>query len=609
VSAQCTNVIDGLLANFWGRTAAGIQQDIATSLTSATKGLSQGSLTVNNLTVLQMDIARSPTIAVDPIQNGQEAVVTVGPWEIQLQGTVTYNLSVSVLGLSIQQPITVPLTVAVGNLVAVVKADMNTTNPTAPTISQIQQPSVTFNLSIQTQQTLAATVLSVLQPAVQAFVQYELQKTISGLMPLLGSLQGQPGAPWGSGGPGFTPFGQTFDLQQAALDASADLQANHTPWGQVYNCTYTSPVYGQGTVTSWDGCGDSAIWTGTYLTGEALRYAATKDPNAIVNAAKVLNGLQLLLDVQDPNSGRLSRFAVPLSTPFGQSMLPIGGTEWIATLNGVQYVCDENISRDQHDGFMMGCSAVYSWIDDPTLRDQAGTLIDRVVDFLNSTGWNALMRNGQVSAPFWQSPADIVAFTAAAEDTNPRRYELMRDELGQVAAFDWIGTFISTLDPINGYFKWNLGHESDFIASFQIMRNCVGFHRNPWFNGVAAALDASTRPTWGPIVADDMYRLVSRGRRDYSVTNSTNPAIQKGTYSAGLQVPGGTSLFGISIPLGTAPETVAQYPVPVDMRPVSDFEWQRCPFDLDGSGDPHHEEAGVDFVVPYWTGRYYGFLK
>jgi len=99
------------------------------------------------------------------------------------------------------------------------------------------------------------------------------------------------------------------------------------------------------------------------------------------------------------------------------------------------------------------------------------------------------------------------------------------------------------------------------------------------------------------------------GRRDRTVLNSQDPTIAKATYQAGIQVPGGVSLGGYGIPVGTAPRTVAQYPVPVEKRPNSDFIWQRNPFDLDGNGDPRHQAPGVDIVLPYWLGRYHGFVK
>ena len=49
-------------------------------------------------------------------------------------------------------------------------------------------------------------------------------------------------------------------------------------------------------------------------------------------------------------------------------------------------------------------------------------------------------------------------------------------------------------------------------------------------------------------------------------------------------------------------------PVPVPLRPPADFLWQRSPFQLSSGGDGFIENAGVDYVLPYWMGRYYGAI-
>jgi uncharacterized protein (TIGR03437 family) len=49
-------------------------------------------------------------------------------------------------------------------------------------------------------------------------------------------------------------------------------------------------------------------------------------------------------------------------------------------------------------------------------------------------------------------------------------------------------------------------------------------------------------------------------------------------------------------------------PIRVPMRPTTDFLWQRDPFQLAGSGYDTIEGAGVDYVLPYWMGRYYGVI-
>ncbi|MBD3185829.1 hypothetical protein GF325_03285 [Candidatus Bathyarchaeota archaeon] len=47
--------------------------------------------------------------------------------------------------------------------------------------------------------------------------------------------------------------------------------------------------------------------------------------------------------------------------------------------------------------------------------------------------------------------------------------------------------------------------------------------------------------------------------------------------------------------------------VPVDLRPVSDFTWQRSPYKIFAGENLRSCYPGVDVILPYWMGRYYRF--
>src|SRR5262249_36725056 len=49
-------------------------------------------------------------------------------------------------------------------------------------------------------------------------------------------------------------------------------------------------------------------------------------------------------------------------------------------------------------------------------------------------------------------------------------------------------------------------------------------------------------------------------------------------------------------------------PVPVPLRPPTDYLWQRNPFQVSGGGSGLIESAGIDYILPYWMGRYYGVI-
>ena len=47
----------------------------------------------------------------------------------------------------------------------------------------------------------------------------------------------------------------------------------------------------------------------------------------------------------------------------------------------------------------------------------------------------------------------------------------------------------------------------------------------------------------------------------------------------------------------------AARPVPIELRPVSSFEWKSSPYRVTGSPTPHLEFTGTDFLVAYWLLR------
>src|SRR5215475_13300648 len=75
---------------------------------------------------------------------------------------------------------------------------------------------------------------------------------------------------------------------------SANIQARHFPFGTILDPVFAAPDSDQ--IVGYTRCGDSAIWTGHYLAAESYRYKVTQSADALANARKAVNGLQLLVD-------------------------------------------------------------------------------------------------------------------------------------------------------------------------------------------------------------------------------------------------------------------------------------------------------------------------
>jgi hypothetical protein len=607
--------LDGALAGTWVAVQPTLAADLQKEIQKL-QGSVHGSLTIQTLALMSKDLSSPPRLVVTPTASGQqvEAFLPRGAWSFVLSGKVEYTVKVLFVTAHIGEDVTL----AVTNLQATETLQLDTSNPTVPQCTQAGNLQLNYDLAVTTPSTILNVLLTLGKPLIDSLIQSALQNALKKIDAEIGLLVGQPPAtPWGNGAPIPAPFSQQPDVQAASLAVDADIQSVQTPYGGIVTAYMSSPTYGQGTPLHYEGYGDSAIWTGHYLAGEAFRYAVTKDPAAQQNAARAIGAIEDMLDVEKVGGGHLARCVVPASAPDAATILS-SPTAFTSTLNGQPVVCLGDVSRDQYLGVMHGLGCAYDLLDDPPTRDLAGTLIERMVDYLAANDWVAMQHdNVTMSADFIQSPDKMIAFTALAARVAPRRYELLRDEVGELAWVLWFFELTGVADPLSSYYKWNLGEGAEYHAmtletnpsrymalsrAHAIDRGAIGQDQSAYFQTIDTAIDPSLGATLAPQILDELRRFVARGRRDFTVTNSTDPTIAQGTYTAALSF---TSTGTGTGSVGAVTRVEALDPIPVDKRPATDFLWQRDPFQLDGTGDPQTQEPGVDLVLPYWMARYY----
>jgi hypothetical protein len=616
---------DKQLAGTWSV----LEPSLVSTLTkdiAAQSGTTHGKIGIDSLALTSQSFAAPPRVAITPITAagayaGEHVQIDLpgngATWSLEISGKVSYDLSVKVLFFTIKKHISENVTIDVTQIHASESVDLDTTDPTLPVCKKTSNLALDYQLTLKTGSPILNVLLALLRPVIDAILRKQLDTALQGLDAQITPLQGLPSNPaYGAGAPARAPWGQQPDLEKAALAIDADIQQWHIPYGTILSVNFSDPTYGQGTPTGYGGHGDSAIWTGHYLAGECFRFAVTNDPVAAANAARVLAGIEDLLDAEKPGGGQLVRCVVPLSAPGAQASLA-DPSNFLTTLHGQPYVAHDHISRDQYLGVMLGLGCAYDFLADPQQKALAGSLIERVVDYLVAHDWVA-MEHDQVtmSAPFIQSADKMVAFTALAAHVNPR-FQAVRDEVGPLAYVQWLGEWTGLLDPLNGYYGWNLGtgaryHEmrletdpGRFMAETRchtMERRAIGHHENAWFQTVDAAVDPTLAATLAPEILDELRRFTARSRRQFTATNSKDPTIAQATYSVPLSFQKNPAGTGSLIPVT---RTEAKYPIAVEKRCATDYLWQRDPFELDGGGDPHEQAPGVDLVLPYWMARYY----
>jgi hypothetical protein len=540
-------------------------------------------------------------------------------WKLGLTVQVGHVVTTNVLGFPLSTTIQGDVAVEVRDIRIVAPVEFDLSDPRRPEPVNVSTPQIDMRLSLTSTlpilHQLLPQVTTTLDPIIRVALLLGAQQV---QQQAVGALQGLPQTSLGTGGPGTQAVSAPATLLQVAEQVSDDIMRDHTPYGTIAEVTFDQPGYGNGAHVRYS-LGDSTIWTGHYLMGEALRYDLTGDQRALAAADKVMAGLRDCLDVS-PIDGRLSRNVVP-DGPFIHSIQ--GGLDFAwYTLRGQRVGTMNDISRDQYVGVFMGMSQ--TWLRVPALRDRAKTDVGRMVSYLDGQSWVAKRADGvtPARARYAFTPGQVWAVIKAGYLTDPQRFANLHDPNTDLSSIFWFTAWSSSHDPISSYYKHNLGHDQmmiwfstetapalyrDYAKNMEIARWTTGHHLNAWFDGVYAAAIPAVAPVWGPVSESNLKAWTLRDRREHPVDLRNDPTIQTVMFTP--------QLVGQSNPQsalqngGLQAIQIAKHPIPVEKRRYSDFMWQRDPFNLVGGGSPTHQNPGVDLVQPYWLGRSYGLFR
>jgi hypothetical protein len=434
--------------------------------------------------------------------------------------------------------------------------------------------------------------------------------------------------------------------------------------------TITDVVFfANNTPRGYDGKGDSAIWTGYFLASEAFRYAVTKNDSALDFIKQAALGLQRLITISG-EPGYLVRFAVPKNATYLTDPLWadfFGGSNRFDVLyQGETWTYEDRTSRDQNIGIMFGFGIVYDLLrEDPSPEAQEicqiiKTNVELVLDYFIKVNWIVVDVEGASkmgadfeSGMFFTGPGSvaILAFLKVGELVNPAKYgpiyynyAIKQGWADQT--WDW-----NDMNVNWQYYSFNLNHATFFTllrlekdpylkaiyqkAYDQSLWRLIKYHRNAYFNLIYLIAhdiyDVNATVQDGAVMLfpwndtlDSLQRYPEAPRRSWTVINSNRTLIHPKTgQNVSLIDPKSVNwaetygiknldfLFepvGFSLSEEFQLDEHAIYALPIDERPVSDFQWQRSPFGLDDYGDGSWESPAMCYTLIYWMGRYYDFL-
>ena len=376
-----------------------------------------------------------------------------------------------------------------------------------------------------------------------------------------------------------------------ALSISANIQAIHVPFGTILDPIFSGPQSNQ--IVGYTRCGDSAIFTGHYLAAEAFRYNVTQSADALKNVNQALAGIKSLLDVTGTNL--LARCLVPLSSPYAAGIQSEESANGIYTNSSAGYFWVGNTSRDQYMGVIFGLGVAYDVVNDAGVRSSISQIAGRLVGFLSGHAWNIVMPDGSISTTFLIRPDQILTLLQVGRHVNPNAFSTEYDVQRILLAVGVLAPISVDAAGHGSYFKFNL----DYISFYNLIR-LESSSAKSIYQGAYDVLRGATKGDQNPI-----FDLVDRGlngpdaTRDAEAAALTNQWLQRSLRDNAVNLQNVVQVCG----------SEACKPIPVALRPPDEYLWEESSFQLAGGGSGIIETAGIDYILPYWMGRYYGVIN
>ncbi len=558
-----------------------------------------------------------------------------GSWDLVLEADIRVRITITG---SIAPAIDIPVTVTVSDISAEIEVGFDHTDPTRPTLNRVGNPVINFAVRIDSPSPLLAQISPVLTPLANTLTHTALNVALGGLLPSLSGLQGIPGQIPGAGAAPLADSGTAVPFEEIMKRIDQKTRRDNMPHGTLMGAFMDTSAtdswedaYRQGgpgnvgTVLSWGSGGDSAIFTGQYLAAMAFRYAATGDADALGSLNHTLRGVAKLLDVNGGN-GLLARCVAPQGSPVAQSFGAIYKTTQINGQPWVSYQGSYGITRDQYSGVFYGLSIAWELVSDSLVRAECERLLEMMLDYLIANKWvvdedRGPLGTGASEGPLHWTGVGIqkTTFLLMGHRFNPSKYAAEIAAVGPVSDMAWFGAWTSVLS-VDSYYKFNLSHlahynyfrlETDmqrwqgYQRAFRILRRYVGHHRNAHFDLIDTTIDPSTSAVYYPQTREVIRQFLRRNHREVAPPVVDLSLVVYGPVAqTGIQTnPGG----GYS--LGTTTTQMPTEPIDVEIRKYTGhFLWQRDPFSpaTPNAGNDKNEKGGLDAVLPYWMGRYYG---
>lgn len=354
---------------------------------------------------------------------------------------------------------------------------------------------------------------------------------------------------------------------------------------------------------------NDGLWTSMYATAECFRYAVTRSPEALANAARSTEAVLFLEEVAGKR-GFPARSYIRKGEP-----MPEGG-EWHWTPDG-RYYWKGDTSSDEIVGHFFLYGVATDLLLDGELKKRIAETAARIMDHITDHGYYLIDVTGKPTTwgrwsqtYFQQEPSDsalnsmelLSLLKTAAHITGNTRYAKEYRKVALDLGYAKLATRYKELREEVNYSDEELAMLSFYnLLRYETDPELLDRYYRTALDGWWENMVREESPLWdfiyavarpgAPVDMASAVRTLYRMPADtieWTVTNSNRKDVSMDLEADRFQRRQATTLL------------------PPDERPV--MKWNSNPFDIDGGSDGRGEDDGAAFLLPYWMGRYYGLL-
>ncbi len=353
---------------------------------------------------------------------------------------------------------------------------------------------------------------------------------------------------------------------------------------------------------------NNGLWTSIYAAAECFRYAVTQSPDALARAKKSIEAMLFLEEVTGKRG-----FPARSYIRKGDRM-PTDG-EWHWTADG-QYYWKGDTSSDEIVGYFFAFGIACDLLPDAALKQRIVAATRRIMDHIIQNGYHLIDVDGQ---PTKWGKWSLAYFAEDPDDSALNSLELL--------------SFLKTAAHITGDGRYEkeyqkVAHElnyADLILRLKQVRSIINYSDE----------ELAMLPFYGIFRYEKDHALLVRYRRaldDWweNMSRELSPLWSfiylTGRPDATVDLPGATwTLYRMPLDVihwevknshradlvwSPQPDRFGKREavtlLPPDERPT--MRWNANPFVVDGGKGGRSEDDGAAFLLPYWLGRYHGFL-